>query len=163
MRDCAPFRLPLQGSSFLLFLVGQTHLPRHGVFVTSSAQVRLFQSEKLLLRGRVGFVTVHAPGLINQGPVDAILAERLVHHGAVASAAQLEPRSPRLERCRGRCRVVALGAALAGHRGMDRVKENPGGIRAVRVVARHAVRFGDGVVQMLLLEPGIVRLVAIKT
>lgn len=55
---------------------------------------------------------------------------------------------------------MALVAPLARHRGMDSVEQYTGRVRAVRIVARNAIRLGNRIIDVLAHESRAVRLVA---
>ncbi len=108
----------------------------------------------------MGFVTVEASSLINERPVNSILAKGLVEHIAMTAPAEFKSCAFRLEG-RGRCRLlVALAASLAGHRRMHRVEQDTGRAGSMRSVTRDAVRFGHRVIDVLPSEALAVRLVA---
>jgi hypothetical protein len=159
MGEAALLRPPLC-SGFLLFLLhGKLHLPLHSILMTRAAKPCFFHLEELLLRGRMSLVAVQTSRLVYERPVDPVLAKDFIHHVAVTTPAKLKSRPPRLEwgrRCR---RVVALAASLARHRSMDSVEQYAGCVRAVRVVARNAIRLGNRIIDMLAHESGAVRLV----
>ena len=118
--------------------------------------------EKRLLGGRVGAVAVQAARFVQQRPVHPVLAEHVVQLGAVASAAQLEPRPFRREGRGRRCIFMALIAHLIGNRLVNVRVEHPCPIRTMRIMTARAARFRDGIVHVLFLERRRCRLVALQ-
>ena len=107
----------------------------------------------------MGLVAVQTSRLVNQRPVNSVLAEGFIHHAAVATPAELKTWPSRLERGGGCRRVMALVAPLVRHRRMNSVKQYATHVRAVRIVARDAVRLGNRIIDVLAHESGAVRLV----
>ncbi len=108
-------------------------------------------------------MTVKASGPIQDRPVDLSFIKSLIHHLAVATAAQFKPRPLCLERCRGGGRLMALVALPVGHWGMHIRKQDSPFIRTVRVVAGRTVGFSHRIVHMLPNEPGAICFVATCT
>jgi len=76
---------------FLLFFFGKLFLLCHRVDMTLSTQAFHITHQKLLLRGGMGFMAVQTAHLVNQRPVDPVFVKCVIHHGAMASPAQLKP------------------------------------------------------------------------
>jgi hypothetical protein len=108
-------------------------------------------------------MTVHAAGLIHQGPMNPVLIEGFIHHTAMASPAQLKTSPSSFERLwRGRS-FMALAAHAVGHRLMDIGKEYSRIIRTVRIVTGGAIRLGHRIIDMLLGKGRTVGFVALQT
>lgn len=63
-------------------------------------------------------MAVQTAPLVNQRPVDPVFIKGVVHHGAMASPAQLKPYLLGLQRVGRSGRLMALGARLIGNRRM---------------------------------------------
>lgn len=86
---------------------------------------------------------------IRQRPVDPVFIKYVIHHRAMAPPAQLKSRLLRLQRT-GRCgRFMALCARLVGNRSMHIIKQDPGPVRSMGIMAGTAVRFRDRIIYML--------------
>src|SRR5208282_3712012 len=128
-------RLPFSGGLFLCLLRCELFLNVHGVAMAFSADLGRAPLHQLLLAGRVRLVAVQAALAIHEGPVNIVLTEGFVHHGVVASPAQLEARLLRLQRRAGRRRLMTLAAHLLSNRLVNVLEEKPCFVAAVRVVA----------------------------
>ena len=83
-------------------------LPAGGVLMAGIAKVLHRIPEEGILPGGVRVMAVLAGGLIDQGPVDPVPSERLVHHARMAPPAKLVTGSLDLERVRRGWVQVAL-------------------------------------------------------
>lgn len=130
--------------------------------MTLPAEADHIPAQKFLLRRGMSLVAAQAPFLVHKGPVDPVLTERVVHHGAVAAPAQFIAGPFRFKRGgRGR-RFMALNTAFIGNRGVYVVKKDPSYIGTMRVMAGRAVCLGHWIIRMLFDKSRVVRFVTLS-
>jgi hypothetical protein len=121
-------------------------------------------SEKEILPfGGMGLMAVQTTHLVNDGPVNPVFVERLVHHLAVAPTAQLKPCFFGLQRVGRRGSLMALSTNFIGNRLVNIVVQNPSFTRPVSVMAGGTVGLRHRVIHMLFLKVGPICLVAADT
>jgi hypothetical protein len=134
----------------------------HGIGMALAAQVGHLGFQKLFFGTCMGGVAMDTACFIRHGPVDPVLAERLIDHRAMASPAQFIARLFGRKGIRGRWVFMALIAHFIGNRLVNVRVEHPSPIRTVRIVTARAARFRDGIVHVLFLERRRSRLVALE-
>lgn len=111
----------------------------------------------------MGLMTICTAHLIHQRPVYPVFIEGLIHHGAMASPAQLKSRLSGIERGGGSCSFVALAAHFLCHRCMDVVIEHSRGAGAMGVMAGGTGCLCHRIVHVLLDKNGAVGFMALQT
>jgi hypothetical protein len=124
-------------------------LPLDGILMAASAEGFHRGGQQALLFGGVRVVAIRTGSLVDQRPMNAILAQDLVHGGVVASSTEFESRPLRLEGVRGGWIQMALVAPLVRNGGVHAIPQHPRPARSMRIVAGGATAFGDRVIHML--------------
>jgi hypothetical protein len=110
----------------------------------------------------MGLVTVRAPFLIQERPVNSIFPQGFVHHVAVATLAQPIPCSLRPKGIRRRGGFMALHTLLIRNRTVNVRKKDSRFVGTMRIMTGRTIRFSHGIIHVPLGKSRIVHFVALS-